>query len=107
MIRSHAAESGRFLGRNQLLAAARLNSVLFRVGLKSVRVFAQRAQLTLDLAELMRATRSYFEVTLFCLVTHLEFRSVVPTAGYAQLGEFCRDFGERRSALDTGYRFDT
>jgi hypothetical protein len=50
---------------------------------------------------------SYFEVTLFCLVTHLEFRSVVPTAGYAQLGEFCRDFGERRSARDTAYRFDT
>jgi hypothetical protein len=64
MIRSHAAESGRFLSRNQLLAAARLNSVLFRVGLRNVRVFAQRAQLTLDLAELMRATRSYFEVTL-------------------------------------------
>jgi hypothetical protein len=50
---------------------------------------------------------SYFEVTLFCLVTHLEFRSVVPTAGYPQLLEFCRDFGERRSALDTPYRFDT
>jgi len=49
---------------------------------------------------------SYFEVTLFCLVTHLEFRSVVPTAGYAQLGEFCRDFGERRSARDTAYHFD-
>lgn len=49
---------------------------------------------------------SYLEVTLFCLVTHLQFRSVVPTASYAQLGEFCRDFGERRSALDTGYRFD-
>jgi hypothetical protein len=49
---------------------------------------------------------SYFEVTLFCLVTHLEFRSVVPTSGYAQLGEFCRDFGERRSARDTAYRFD-
>jgi glutathione S-transferase len=50
---------------------------------------------------------SYFEVTLFCLVTHLEFRSVVPTAGYAQLREFCGDFGERRSALETGYRFDS
>jgi glutathione S-transferase len=49
---------------------------------------------------------SYFEVTLFCLVTHLEFRSVVPTAGYPQLVEFCRDFGQRRSALDTPYRFD-
>jgi len=50
---------------------------------------------------------SYLEVTLFCLVTHLEFRSVVPTAGYAQLAEFCRDFGERRSARDSTYRFDT
>jgi len=49
---------------------------------------------------------SYLEVTLFCLVTHLEFRSVVPIAGYAQLGEFCRDFGERRSARDSAYRFD-
>ena len=41
-----------------------MNSPAFRVGLKSVRIFAQRAQLTLDLPELMRATRSYFDVTL-------------------------------------------
>jgi len=35
-----------------------------RVAIGRVRIFAQREQLTLDLPELMRATRSYFDATL-------------------------------------------
>lgn len=59
------------------------------------------------LAELPQARAlSYFEVTLFCLVTHLEFRSVAPTAAYAQLNGFCREFARRASAAGTPYRFD-
>lgn len=39
-------------------------SISHRVPLKSVRIFAQREQLALDLPELLRATRSYFDATL-------------------------------------------
>lgn len=50
---------------------------------------------------------SYLEVTLFCLVTHLEFREVLPTAGYRRLDEFRRAFAERSSAAATAYHYDT
>ncbi|RKH73149.1 glutathione S-transferase N-terminal domain-containing protein [Corallococcus aberystwythensis] len=50
---------------------------------------------------------SYLEVTLFCLVTHLEFRDVLPTAPYAALSRFCEQFSKRPSARDTAFRFDT
>jgi hypothetical protein len=49
---------------------------------------------------------SYLEVSLFCLVTHLEFRDVLPTASYSALREFCRHFATRASAVETDYRFD-
>lgn len=49
---------------------------------------------------------SFLEVTLFCLVTHLEFRDVLPTAPYAALNEFCRHFAARASSIATTYRFD-
>jgi glutathione S-transferase len=50
---------------------------------------------------------SYLEVTLFCLVTHLEFREVLPTASYAELSRFCQHFATRASIGQTAYRFDT
>jgi glutathione S-transferase len=50
---------------------------------------------------------SYLEVTLFCLVTHLEFRGVLSTAPYPALNALCRDFAARASAQNTTYRFDT
>lgn len=49
---------------------------------------------------------SYLEVTLFCLIEHLEFRKVLPTSDYAALGRFAARFGERASARRTSYRFD-
>ena len=54
------------------------------------------------------ATRdvSFLEVTLFCLMAHLEFREVVPLSGYAELGRFRARFAERSSACATEYRFD-
>lgn len=52
-------------------------------------------------------TLSFLEVSLFCLVTHLEFRDVIPTALYPRLRAFCDRFGSRRSAQETTYRFDT
>ncbi|HZH14447.1 MAG TPA: glutathione S-transferase N-terminal domain-containing protein [Archangium sp.] len=50
---------------------------------------------------------SYLEVTLFCLVTHLEWRGVLPTTPYSALNEFCRQFATRASIGETAYRFDT
>jgi glutathione S-transferase len=50
---------------------------------------------------------SYLEVTLFCLLTHLEFRQVLPVTNYAELAAFCLRFGERASARETPYFFDS
>jgi glutathione S-transferase len=50
---------------------------------------------------------SYLEVTLYCLVTHLEFRDVLPMSHYPDLNKFCQHFAGRASASETTYRFDT
>jgi len=47
------------------------------------------------------------EVSLFCLLEHLAFRTTVPLAPYVRLGDFARVFGQRASARSTTYRFDT
>lgn len=49
---------------------------------------------------------SYLEVTLFCLITHLDFRQVLSTAPYGNLTDFCQGFGVRASCASTEYRFD-
>jgi hypothetical protein len=49
---------------------------------------------------------SYLEVTLFCLLTHLPFREVLPTTGYAELSAFAEQFAARASAQATPYHFD-
>jgi glutathione S-transferase len=49
---------------------------------------------------------SFLEVTLFCLVTHLDFRNVAPTTPYSALTGFCERFATRASAQETRYRFD-
>lgn len=49
---------------------------------------------------------SYLEVSLFCLVTHLEFREVAPVTSYARLVQFRDAFGARPSAAGTPYAFD-
>jgi glutathione S-transferase len=49
---------------------------------------------------------SYLEVCLFCLVTHLEFRQVLPTAPYPALVSFCQRFGTRPSCAQTAFLFD-
>ncbi len=49
---------------------------------------------------------SFLEVTLYCLVRHLEFRKVLPTAGYTKLREFCGAFDDRASVRATPFEFD-
>jgi glutathione S-transferase len=49
---------------------------------------------------------SFFEVALFCLVTHLPFRSILPVDPYARLAQYVETFGQRRGAQQTPYHFD-
>lgn len=50
---------------------------------------------------------SLLELTLFCLVEHLRFRPTVPLDAYPMLARFTDSFGQRASAQQTAYRFDT
>jgi len=50
---------------------------------------------------------SLFEVTLFCLIEHLRFRSTVPTSPYPLLMRFAEAFAAKPAARRTVYRFDT
>jgi glutathione S-transferase len=50
---------------------------------------------------------SFLEVSLYCLVKHLEFRNVLPTDSYAELNTFCERFATRASVSETSFRFDT
>jgi glutathione S-transferase len=59
------------------------------------------------LAELPAARDlSFLEVTLFCLVTHLEFRGMAPDGPCPALREFCEAYGARASAASTPYHYD-
>jgi glutathione S-transferase len=49
---------------------------------------------------------SFLEVTLFCLVTHLEFRKIASILPYSALTGFCEQFATRASAQETAYHFD-
>jgi glutathione S-transferase len=49
---------------------------------------------------------SVFEVSLFCLIQHLEWRATVAVDQRASLVEFARAFSSKPSALRTVYAFD-
>lgn len=49
---------------------------------------------------------SFLEVSLFCLLEHLEFREVLPLDPYPQLRAFVPRFAARSSAQATGFKFD-
>ena len=49
---------------------------------------------------------SYLEVSLFCLVAHLDFRGVLTTAPYSELVAFTERFGARPACAATEYQFD-
>jgi glutathione S-transferase len=49
---------------------------------------------------------SYLEVSLFCLVEHLEFRKVLSLQPYPALRDFAERFSRRSSARATPYVFD-
>jgi glutathione S-transferase len=49
---------------------------------------------------------SFFEVAVFCIVTHLPFRKLLDVSGFSNLQRFCSAFAERSGARATEYRFD-
>lgn len=49
---------------------------------------------------------SFLEVSLFCLLEHLEFREVLPLDPYPALRAFAQRFGARTSARATSFKFD-
>lgn len=49
---------------------------------------------------------SLLEVTLYCLVEHLRFRTMVPIEHHHALLRFAEQYGERPSAQHTAYRVD-
>jgi glutathione S-transferase len=51
-----------------------------------------------------RRDLSFFEVTLYCLVDHLQFGPTVPVENYDSLMAFARHFGARPSAQRTAFR---
>jgi glutathione S-transferase len=66
------------------------------------------AQLMAALASLPpERSLSLLELTCYCFVTHLDFREIADTSGYAGLQRFCQSFGARPSALATTYRMDS
>ena len=49
---------------------------------------------------------SFLEVTLYCLVRHLEFRSILDTQPFERLRAFAEAFEARAGARATAYQFD-
>lgn len=49
---------------------------------------------------------SFLEVSLFCLLEHLEFREVLALDAYPELRAFAQRFALRSSAIATAYKFD-
>jgi len=49
---------------------------------------------------------SFLEVSLFCLLEHLEFREVLTLDIYPDLRAFAQGFASRSSAKETAYKFD-
>lgn len=49
---------------------------------------------------------SYLEVSLYCLVDHIEFRGILDTSPYGALRAFRDRFGERAAARNTTFEFD-
>lgn len=65
------------------------------------------ARLDLVLAELPNdRDLSVFEVTLFCLVEHLDFRPTVSLGALPRLRRFASEFASRESARRTAFRAD-
>jgi len=59
------------------------------------------------LSNLPERDLSFLEVSLFCLLRHLEFREIRRLNDYPDLRGFCEDFERRSSAIATPFKYDT
>jgi hypothetical protein len=51
-------------------------------------------------------TLSVFEVSLFCLIDHIQWRKTLPFDRYPALSAFARSFASKPAAVRTAYAFD-
>ena len=51
-------------------------------------------------------TSSVFEVSLFCLIEHIQWRKTLPFDRYPALAHFARTFAAQPAAMRTAYAFD-
>lgn len=106
VLQAMATEVTLIMGRMADASASNAHHAKMRKGLVNTMSWLE-AHVSAMLAALpSQRDLSYLEVTLFCLVAHLEFREVLPTAAYSELNTFCQRFGTRASIHETAFRFD-
>ncbi len=49
---------------------------------------------------------SFFEISLFCLLEHLEFRQILDVSGYVQLMTFRQQYAQRAACMATAFKYD-
>ena len=101
-----SSEVGLIMGKATGIAPDNAHQVKTRAGLLGamewLELNADRAIATLH----PERDLSFLEVSLFCLLEHLEFREVLPLDPYPQLSAFAERFAQRSSAKATAYKFD-
>lgn len=101
-----SSEVGLIMGKATGIAADNAHQVKIRAGLLGamewLELNADRAIATLH----PERDLSFLEVSLFCLLEHLEFREVLSLEPYRQLRAFAQRFAARSSAKATAYKFD-
>lgn len=101
-----STEVGLIMGKASGAAADNAHQVKLRASLLGamdwLETNAMRALATLPQARDL----SFLEVSLFCLVEHLEFREVLTLDAYPELQAFAQRFAERSSARATSFKFD-
>jgi glutathione S-transferase len=107
VLQAMAAEVSLVMDRAAGGAGDNQHQVKLRQVLANIMAWLEREATDLLTPLPQERTLSYFEVTLFCLLTHLEFRELLPTREFRRLTEFTQRFSGRPSAESTKYRFDT
>lgn len=101
-----STEIGLVMGKATGVAADNAHQVKLRASLLGamqwLEINAGRAIATLS----PERDLSFLEVSLFCLVEHLEFREVLSLDAYPELRAFGKRFAERTSARATEFKFD-
>src|SRR5687767_8159591 len=101
-----AVEVGLIMGKASGVAADNAHQVKLRASLLGAMEWLEiNAARAIDALPPDRDL-SFLEVSLFCLVEHLEFREVLTLDAYPALRAFGQRFAARSSAKATSYKFD-